>query len=202
MMNKFKIKNLKLKISGKQKGFTVLESLVAIFILSLSISGVFTAVQRSLSQTIIAKDEVKAFYLAQEAIEIIRNKRDTNQLARINGNSIGTPWLSGLASGASDPCYFGDICMVDIVTFNPVNNTGFVKCGNIWGSCGQNLRQDPTTFLYQYSTGNPTNFSREIKLHQISAHEIVVTVRVSWSKGIFTRAYETKTHLFNLVPSN
>lgn len=196
MINKLKIENLKLKIPGKQAGFTVLESLVAIFILSLSISGVFTAVQRSLSQTTIAKDEVKAYYLAQEAIEIIRNRRDTNQLVRINGGDLNLSWLSGISSVASDPCYFGNVCRTDAVSIS------FNNCSNnTWGSC-PNLKQDPNNFIYQYTTGNDTNFKREIKLEQVSAYEIRVIVRISWSKGVFTRSYETKTHLFNWVPSN
>ena len=193
IMNKLKILNFKLKIPAQQAGFTVLESIVAIFVLSLTISGVFSAVQGGLSQTITAKDEVRAFYLAQEAIEIIRNKRDNNQLNKIVRTPLNS-WLYGISQDASDFCYFGKVCRIDVVDLIPE------YCGTSWGSCTENLKQNPITLLYNYSTGNTTNFKREIQLEFISTYEIAVTVRVSWTKGVLSREFKAKTHLFNWIP--
>lgn len=174
-----------------QKGFTVLESILAILILSLSISGVFTAVQQGLSQATIAKDEVKAFYLAQEAVEILRNKRDINQLERIDGSS--NTWLYGISENASDPCYFGKICKTDSTS------ASFAYCGASWGSC-ENLRQDSSTFLYGYNSNWPeTNFKREIQLELVDSNEIAVTVRIFWTKGLINREFKVKTILFNWI---
>jgi type II secretory pathway pseudopilin PulG len=190
-----KIKNPKFKKNG---GFTVLESIVAIFILSLSVSGAFSAVQQSFSQAIIAKDEVQAFYLAQEAVEIIRNKRDSNQLNRVVDNTTGN-WLYGISESASDSCYFGKTCRVDAVSFN------FVDCGGSWGSCS-NINQNPATFLYSYNNSYPaTNFKREIQIERVQNDtlgnpiEIAVTVRVSWTKGLISREFKVKTYLFNWI---
>lgn len=176
-----------------KKGFTILESIVAIAVLSLSISGAFTAVQSNLSQSIIAKDEVKAFYLAQEAIEIIRNNRDHNQLEKvINGSS--NSWLYGISSNASDPCYFGKICRMEIST-----PTTFTYCGVSWGSCPV-LRQDANTFLYGYNVNwTATNFKREIQIESINSNEISVTVRVTWTKGLIPMEFKAKTILFNWI---
>lgn len=181
----------------KQKGFTVLESLVAITVLSLTISGAFASVQTSLSQSIMAKDEVRAFYLAQEAVEFIRNKRDANQLLRINGNDRSISWLAGISRVVGDPCYFGKVCTVDII------NNRLDYCGVSWEDCynnGQYLKQDQTNFRYQYSTGNNTNFKRSVMLEEISSTEIAVVVRVYWTKGLITRDFKFKTHLLNWVP--
>jgi type II secretory pathway pseudopilin PulG len=175
-----------------QKGFTVLESIVAIFVLSLSISGVFSAVQQSLSQTIVAKDEVKAFYLAQEAMEIIRNKRDANLLAIINTGS--GHWLSGIAQNSSDPCYFGNTCTVDAYYYY------IGKCWGEWESCPP-LRQDTdSTFLYSYNASWPDSiFTRSIQIESINEDEIAVKVRVSWTKGLLNKEFEVKAHLFNWI---
>jgi len=172
-------------------GFTMLESIVAIMILSLSISGAFSAVQQSLSQSIIAKDEIKAFYLAQEAVEIIRNKRDTNQLSILNSGSGN--WLDGIAALSTDPCYFGKVCKID-ATSNP---PAMINCGTAWNSC-ENLRQSPA-YLYGYSNASwpATNFKREIQIESINANEISVTVRITWTKGsIITKEFKVKTNLF------
>ncbi|MEK7669448.1 MAG: type II secretion system protein [Patescibacteria group bacterium] len=195
MINKLKIKNFKLKIPAKQAGFTVLESIVAIMVLSLSISGAFSAVQQSLSQSIIAKDEIKAFYLAQEAIEIIRNKRDTNQLSIISTGSGN--WLDGISALAGDSCYFGKTCRADAT--GP-NNIYLYSCSGSWDSC-EILRQDSTTFLYNYDANDPTtNFKREIQIESINANEVAVTVRIIWTKGlIITREFKVKTSLFNWI---
>lgn len=173
-------------------GFTVLESIVAIAILSLSISGAFSAVTQSLSQATIAKEEVKAFYLAQEAMEIIKNKRDSNQLNIIKNGS--GHWLSGITQDVVDNCFFGKICRVE--SSNPSN---FSYCGTTWGDC-LILRQNSTTFLYGYNATWPaTNFKREIQIEYINDDEIAVTVRVSWTKGIITREFKAKTHLFRWI---
>jgi type II secretory pathway pseudopilin PulG len=171
-------------------GFTILEAIVAIAILSVSISGVFAAVKQSLSQISITKDEVRAYYLAQEAIEIIRNKRDDNQLTKINFGT-GT-WLDGITDAAN--CPFNKVCRVDAKPFPP----SVTYCGVAWGSCPV-LKQDTGTFLYNYSVVSGTNvattFKREIMLEQINANEISITVSVSWAKGSF----KAKTILFNWI---
>ena len=46
------------------KGFTLVETLVAISVLSLSIAGAFTAVQGGIQSSTVAKDQITAFYLA------------------------------------------------------------------------------------------------------------------------------------------
>jgi prepilin-type N-terminal cleavage/methylation domain-containing protein len=175
----------------KKNGFTILESIVAIAILSLSISGVFSAVQQSLAQSTISKEEVQAFYLAQEAVEIIRNKRDSNQLAVINGTPAS--WLSGIAENADDPCYFGKTCEVDAT--GPSNKYLF-SCSGSWNSC-DNLKQDTDTFLFNYATGNTTHFKREIQIEQMNANEVAIIVRISWDNGGSSREFKIKTLLFN-----
>jgi prepilin-type N-terminal cleavage/methylation domain-containing protein len=171
-----------------QEGFTILESIIAILILSLSISGAFSAVQQSLSQSIISKDEVKAFYLAQEAVEIIRNKRDANQIIKINTGS--GDWLDGII-GPSD-CSLGGICKVDAKAADKIQS-----CSS---SC-ENLKQDTLTFLYNYNpSGDDTNFNREIQIESISPNEIAVIVRITWTKGsLITRELKVKTLLFNWI---
>jgi len=175
----------------------VLESIVAIFILSLSVSGIFTAVQQSLFQATAARDEVTAFYLAQEAVEVVRNRRDTNQLARINGGT--NSWLDGITQGTlPNYCPFSitagtrNTCTVD------ATNLQISYCDDSdWGVCPV-LKQDPTTFVYSYA-GDDTKFVREIQIESINANEIAVIVRISWTEGLISQEFKAKTLLFNWV---
>ncbi len=181
------------KFFQKQKGFTVLESMFAIFIISLAISGVFSAVQQSLSQAIVAKDEVRAYYLVQEGIEAVRQKRDSNQINRVE-NASTNGWLHGLGE-SGNPCDASahTICRVEI------NGFDFQPCGSTWDSCA-NLEYDASLNFLHYAGGGTTNFNRAIQLEMVNSNEVAVTVKVRWRKGITTREITGKTHLFNLVP--
>lgn len=167
-----------------KKGFTIIETLVAIGVLTAIIIGAMSAVQRGLSSYIFSKDEITAFYLAQEGMEKIRNLRDENAL-----NS--RTWLSGLAANSSDPCFFGNSC-----TVSPMEIAGATRC-TAPGSCPV-LRQDPVSFIYGYNAAwTTTPFTREISFTAISATEAVVTVSVTWSKGGASRSFQARENLLN-----
>jgi prepilin-type N-terminal cleavage/methylation domain-containing protein len=72
----------------RTNGFTLIETLVAILILTIAIAGPLTIASRSLNSALIAKDQMTAQYLAQDAIEYIRYARDTNSLS-------GGDWFTG-----------------------------------------------------------------------------------------------------------
>ena len=64
----------------KNNGFTLIETLVAIFLLTVGTVGSFSLMQQATSFASIASSQFVASYLAQEGIEIIRNIRDANYL--------------------------------------------------------------------------------------------------------------------------
>lgn len=77
------------------KGFTLLEVLAAIFILTMGIGGAFVLVSQTAVSSQLASAKLTASYLAQEGIENIRNIRDSNFLKIHKGETAG--WLDGLA---------------------------------------------------------------------------------------------------------
>ena len=170
----------------KNKGFTIIETLVAISILVTAIVGTSTAVQGAISSYTHSKDQIIAFYLAQEGFEQIRNLRDESRLKNRN-------WLTGIAENSSDACYFGKVCIV-----SPVDTQAPVSCSGGAGSCPY-LRQEAATGFFGYtSTWNVTPFRREITLTSIEADkEIMVTVTVNWSKGVVSRQFKAKESLLN-----
>src|SRR5271154_2355010 len=99
----------------QHKAFTLVELLVAISILSLSIIATFSAVSNNLKGINFSQDQITAYYLADEGIEFIRNRRDQNDLQNEHDVSIGAGsvnWLAGIASQPGDPCY-STACTVD-----------------------------------------------------------------------------------------
>ncbi len=166
-----------------KRGFTIIETLVAVAILAIAILGAMSAVQSGLSSYVFSKDQTAAFYLAQEGFEAVRNIRDENALNSRN-------WLTGLALNSSDPCHFTQAC-----TVSPVESLLAIRCPAP-GSCPK-LRQNATTGFFGYDAAWPeTNFRREITLTSIGADEVAVTVTVSWSKGIVNRQFKARENIF------
>src|SRR4051812_17046488 len=76
------------------KGFTLIETLIAILVLMLAIVGPLTIASKGLQTTLVSKDQETAFFLAQDAVEYVRWVRDTNKLS-------GNGWLAGLDGTAN-----------------------------------------------------------------------------------------------------
>ena len=56
------------KKNNKNSGFTLVETLVAVAILSIAILATFSAVQNGLQDSGISKERITAFWLAQEGM--------------------------------------------------------------------------------------------------------------------------------------
>ena len=166
--------NKKNKTAG---GFTLIETLIAITILIAAITGPLTLATRSLFASFVARDQLVASFLGQDAIEYVRFKRDSNFRS-------GDSWLSGdLAS-----CISPSSCQVDSVSDN------ITTCN---GGC-DNLLRDPNGF-YGYSNGDPTVFNRRVTLIPVSGNidEYIVEVIINWDTGVFDRSHTVKEHIYN-----
>jgi len=62
----------------KEKGFTLIEITIAIFILAIAVVGIFSAFFVVTIMTADSVDRLTATYLAQEGMEVVRNIRDQN----------------------------------------------------------------------------------------------------------------------------
>ena len=95
-----KTKNYKLKTDA---GFTLLEAIVAIFILLVGTTGAMTLISRGIVGLNVSRENLIATNLAQEGLEIIHNIRDTNWL-----DSAAPDWNDwdddGIADDCSSPC--------------------------------------------------------------------------------------------------
>ncbi len=154
-------------------GFTLIETLIAITVLTLSIVGPFQIVQGVLNSAYNSRDQLIGAGLAQEAMEYVREVRDSNYLYNVHGGAV--TWMYGFdASGGSSDCYSHG-CLVD-------PGTKFViTCAADNCPSTPPLYQDGTTYLYNNrNVGTPTRFYRQVKMTAISPSETMVTVTVTW----------------------
>lgn len=165
-------------------GFTLIETMVAIALLTISIVAPMSLTTQSLASAYYARDQITAFHLAQEAIESVRHVRDGNVLK----NALGTPTalLADIPSGAP-------------FTIDTTNDDSMVVCG---GTC-QVLRKS-SGGLYGYDAAwTPTYFTRTVTATVVpdsNDNEINVTVTVEWKTGSFqTRSFTIAENLFSWV---
>lgn len=173
-LHKYHVFNL---MRNSNAGFTLIESLVAISILLLSISAPLTIASKGLASSFFARDQITAFYLAQDAVEYIRNARDNNFLS-------GTSWLSGFpdTSGASFT----------------VDTTDGIMSLCPGGGCAV-LEYNNSTGFYSYNdpNGKPSIFTRSVSINAINANEVIISVKISWSTGTFNRTFSIKENILD-----
>jgi len=69
-------------------GFTLIETMVAVSLLSIAIVAPMQLAAQSLAGAYYARDQITAFYLAQEGIEAVRAVRDNNILRNSQGDNV------------------------------------------------------------------------------------------------------------------
>lgn len=164
------------------KGFSLIELVISIFVLSVGVVGVFGAFSLVTILTSNAADQLTAAYLAQEGMEIVRNMRDTNWLNMDENPSSGATWVDGLVVSVPADCTQG--CEADYAS-------SLAQQMNQWpaASEGTYLKVDPPpagTGFYNYTSGTPTKFKRKIMITPITDvdgntdHIVMVRVEVSW----------------------
>lgn len=182
---------MKSKISLSKKnirGFSLVETLVSISILLLALTPALFAAYKSISYSAFSRDQIVAFYLAQEAIEFVRNTRDNNVLG-------GFAWLDGL-----DACKAPGNCVIDATA--PVASQ-INSCG---GACPilyltLPVLPDNVRFYNQRDEGDPTIFTREVQITEVGGmipdQEVIIDVIMRWKWRALDREFSTRTYLLN-----
>ncbi len=162
------------------KAFTLVETLVAISIITIAITGPFQVVQSVLQSSYIARDELIATGLGQEGMEYVRAIRDGNALYN-NHHNGGRTWLQGLDTSSTPDCYT-NACVVDVGQ-QTAQSCGAVTCAaTLWPLyLASNGLYNQGVGAGAAGTGTVTRFTRQIRLTSISATETRVTVTVSWT---------------------
>jgi hypothetical protein len=152
-----------------------------------------TLTYKSLAASAYAKDELVATYLASEAIEYVRQLRDT---ARLQNPNRPDQWLNNIPP----PCRTGNSCELDVSR----NGTQLRLCS---GTCSK-LYFDNTTGVYGFMGGGRSEkpYRRTIRITEQSVQqsgrevgkELRVVAEVSWQTRTFpVQRLELEERLFN-----
>ena len=178
--------------------------MVAISILSLAITGPLVIAQKGISSAIYARDQITASYLAQEAVEYVRNARDTNRILISSNPNIS--WLDGLSKcmpiNNGSGTYTLQSCTIDARLDYRTDPSAITTCpGNVCPAISFNSSTNQgSSGFYGYNIGTPTIFTRSITIdNRVSGKEAEVSVNVSWHTNLFSplRTFTVKEYLFN-----
>jgi len=184
-----------------KKGFTFVETLVAITVLLVSVVAPMSLAQDGIVAAKLSQDQIVAFYLGQEGIEIVKNLRDNNRLANAPGQLSGANLSNCVVSDPESASEYG--CIVD-GTRTPGGNFYTETCS---GDCPP-IRIDTVagpggakSYSYRSTGTTPTKFTRTVKVWYPSGdvNEAAVRVTVDWlfNKSGQIQTYQVQNYLYN-----
>ena len=156
------------------RGFTLVETMVAVAIVGIAIVGPLYTVQKGVVAAYVARDRLVASSLAQEGAEYVHAIRDNNFLYNIANPGSPRSWLYGLnGAGGSTDCTGTYGCRVD-----PPQNTVTVCTA----TCSPLNLSSAGIYNHQALSGGnvATKFTRTVTLTAVSTTEAKVTVTVTW----------------------
>lgn len=159
----------------KNKGFTLVETLVAIILFTIALSALLALVKDSVTSASYLKNEVIGTYLAQEAVDYVRNVRDEI----IHSPSTPGLWTDFLTEvntkgGCKEPSW----CKLDVYSSaNTIEPCVSIDCG-IMDMSGK-------------------RFQRRITTQEIGQDALLIKVEISWNNGPNKRTKILTSSLYN-----
>ena len=172
------------KIERDTRGFTLIETLISLLVVSLVLTAATGLIIRTFQATTVSQDRFIATKLASEGIELIKAKRNRNIAANAN------PWTLNLI-GVWEVDSTQRLAITNVGnTFLPANiDSPRILCkrtapalhkGKYAHSC------DPGE-----SEPLPGGFTRTVSVTSINAHSVQVTATVTWNNGAHTLTVST-----------
>ena len=160
-----------MSIANNERGFTLIEAMVALVLITIAMGPVFILATSSVNAASRIEHNLIASNLAQEGIEVIRNIRDTN-------------WLTGAAFDNNLPV-----------------GTWRVQWDTVGGglvAVGSNPVLKKNNGLYNYPTGTDTVFRRTVTILKPNSGELTLISSVTWvERGNIGRIVSAESHLFD-----
>jgi prepilin-type N-terminal cleavage/methylation domain-containing protein len=169
-------------LSLRTKGFTLVETLVAITVLLFAVAGPLSIAARSLFASNVARDEITAFYLTQQAMETVRNLRDQNVLRNLD-------WKTGFNECTTGNSQGGNSCVVE-ATDNTIIPCSAAGCPVIrYSTDGDGI--------YGYnSSWKSTRYTITVQITTLDANkELSIRTQASWYTGGIIRSFYVRENI-------
>lgn len=173
----------------KNTGFTLVEVIVSVMILSTALAAILTISASSIFAIRYSKNRIIANQLLQESLEVVRNVRDT---AKQQAVPVTLPTLATTAnvSGGFLSCFTANGCYTDLFTGSTIQ---VLACGSTCPQLYFSNTSTTTPSVYDASIGKNSNWSatdqqyiRKITMSSVDAYNtVMVTATITWlDKGV------------------
>jgi len=178
-------------------GFTLIEVIIAIFLITVGITAVLLLITKTLGAMSLSFSQLKAAYLAQEGIEVVRNIRDTNWI-----DPAITDWDNFLSKPGCQPVpgnplnpERGQCPLWYVINYDTTAPTEVAQGSN------NPLYLDGTDF-YTHTGGTATPFFRHIEIDYIGDAVLDTTLMkvksiVTWQHKGKDYEISAEEHLYN-----
>lgn len=207
-MNLYKTqKNNKLTYKRTQNisyGFTIVEAMVAIFILTISVSAMLNVTASAAISARYSRNEITANYLLQEAIDSVKNSRDT---IAFQMKDLGGGWNNFLSRYGypGNKCFSNYGCDFKMDVFDPTSSLGgdILDCSSSGCPPLSYNANGGTSLFYNHITGTGTVasiFTRKVNMviSPSNPDEVKVTAVVTWNNNA-SAATRTQTLEISLL---
>jgi len=179
------------------RGFTLIETLVAVTLLTVAIAAPISLTAKSLATAYYARDQITAFHLAQGAIESIRHVRDNNILKNAFGNSADL--LDGIPS-TDGAAFIIDTRDDTMALCAPEGCPPLQTDGELFGYRSGCIM--PTNNCGESEGWTNTHFTRTVRAAFVSgsSDEVEISVEIEWTTGAFgSRSFTISENLYKWV---
>ena len=166
------------------RGFTLIETMVAIFILSLALVALLTLMANSLFISRYNRNEITANYLLQEVIDTVKNDKSSNMLKALKNPSDPTDYWGDFVNRYLEKCEDKYGCEIDAKS-GEINKCDSEDCGYLsYDETANNA--NGTYYYYNDADKNSSYFKRTIKITKnpiTDIPELRIMVTISWRNG-------------------
>ncbi len=199
-----------------QKGFSIIDVLVAIVIIGIGFTGILALMSRNIQLAQTTRNRTIATSLAREGVEIVRRTRDLNwydcfanpdnpayprnSLGPTVINDVCLNWMVNLGDTSAPPDGIIDLNGDAQPVTYPVEyrrDTGSNNSGILLGSGDFVLKINNNRF--EHTAGTPAVFSRQVTLDQddVNLNIVNVTSTVTWTERGEIKNVTVAENLYN-----
>jgi Tfp pilus assembly protein PilV len=180
--------------SQKKSGQTLVEVMVALFVLTVGMLGIIELLSQSLYISKNVGTETTATYLAAEGIELSENIIEHDVYQHLDCAIEGPGWGSAFQINHN--------YQLDYTTCTNLTSQATTCTVNTYNPSDP-LLFDAATGLYSYEAGTPTPFTREISITSNDpGKEFAVQSKVTWNVNASPQSVILEDHFYYWQPPN
>lgn len=168
------------------KGFTIIETLVAIAVLMIGVAGPLAVASKGLSSALNARDQMIASFLAQESMEVIKNSKFNHY----DGTPLG--WLTDFTLSGTHCDGLGAFCDASAIDSPQIKTCPDAK--------GCPLFVNANGDYSHLAGGSPSLFSRLFYIPNLNLpnDDVRAVVKVLWNEGSVSNEVDLSSELTNV----